>query len=95
MTVSGCCIGSTCPLTRILLGVGSIRTPEGGSPSETRLHRKFVATVVEESSLESGSHRVLLTSLEAIRNRLASGIYFVRVTTEHDGAETETVTILK
>jgi hypothetical protein len=56
---------------------------------------RFIATLTESRSLGPGTHRTPLVILESIRNRLASGIYFVRLTTEHDGEETKTVTILK
>jgi hypothetical protein len=56
---------------------------------------RYVATLFERRSLEPGPHRIPLTSLEGIRDRLASGVYLIRVTSEHDGSETKTVTILR
>lgn len=56
---------------------------------------RFLATLVEWTTLEAGSHRMPLTALGGLRDRLSSGVYFVRIATEHDGAETRTVTILK
>jgi PKD repeat protein len=56
---------------------------------------RLVATLFERPSLEPGSHRVPLQAIEGVRDRLASGVYFVRIATEHDGSETRRVTILR
>ncbi len=56
---------------------------------------RFIGTLLEARSLDAGSHRLPLTDLERLRDRIASGVYFIRVTTEHNGAETKMVTILK
>jgi hypothetical protein len=54
-----------------------------------------MATLAEERVLEAGEHRVVFEGSTGDGNRLPSGVYFVRVRTEHDGAETRPITILK
>lgn len=56
---------------------------------------RLVANLADETSMEPGYHRIPLFRGEGIGARLASGIYFVRLITEHDGAETRTVTLLR
>lgn len=56
---------------------------------------RLMATLLEETSALSGRHRVTFESLNRTGIRLASGIYFVRVSSEHDGDETLRVTILR
>jgi hypothetical protein len=59
------------------------------------IHGRLVATLVDEAALPTGDHRIPFAGYEALSRRLASGIYFVRLATEHDGSETRAVTILK
>jgi len=59
------------------------------------VHGRRVATLLDQSSFEAGDHRIQLAGLDLLGKSLPSGIYFVRLVTEHDGAEARTVTILK
>ena len=59
------------------------------------VHGRRVATLLDQSSFEAGDHRMPVAGLDALGKSLPSGIYFVRLVTEHDGAEARTVTILK
>jgi hypothetical protein len=54
-----------------------------------------IAAGLEVRSLNAGYHRIPLSSASAGGSRLASGVYFVRVATEHDGAETHAVMVLR
>jgi hypothetical protein len=56
---------------------------------------RFVATLLGTQLLSAGPHHVPLASIGQLRSRLASGVYFVTVTTERDGSVTRAVTILK
>jgi len=56
--------------------------------------RRIVAAL-EAHSLDAGYHRIPLSSGSTGGSRLASGVYFVRVETEHDGAETHAVMIVR
>lgn len=56
---------------------------------------RLVANLYEERYASPGLHRVPFTALDRAGTRLASGIYFVRLLTEHDGEETRRVTVLK
>ncbi len=57
------------------------------------VHGKTVDTFLDERSLDPGYHRIPLLSGRG--GRLASGVYFLRVATEHDGTETRAVTIVR
>ncbi len=59
------------------------------------LHGRLVANLWDEPSMEPGYHRIPLAAQRGLGARLASGIYFVRVITERDGAEMRRVTILR
>jgi len=59
------------------------------------VHGRRVATLLDQSSFEAGDHRIQLPGLDVLGESLPSGIYFVRLVTEHDGAEARTITILK
>jgi len=52
-------------------------------------------TSMDELSVGAGYHRMSLQSAWPSRARFASGVYFVRVATEHDGSETRAVTIVR
>jgi hypothetical protein len=54
-----------------------------------------VGTALDVPALGSGYHRVPLFTEARLGARLASGVYFVRVTTEHDGSETRTVMVVR
>lgn len=56
---------------------------------------RLVATFMDEPSMEPGYHRVPTGGFEVRANRLPSGIYFVRVATEHNGQQSRAVMILK
>jgi len=56
---------------------------------------KRIAGSFEARSLDAGYHRVLLSSASVGGSRLASGVYFVRVATEHDGVETHAVMVVR
>lgn len=56
---------------------------------------RLVVTLLDERSLPAGSHYVPLNGLDRARGRLPSGIYFLKVTTEHDGSETRTLAVLR
>lgn len=50
--------------------------------------------MLHESAASAGPHQIPIV-LGASGDRLASGIYFIRVETEHDGSATRRVTILR
>lgn len=56
---------------------------------------RLLGSLAEEAKLGPGFHRIPLAAYAGIGRRLASGVYFVRVTTEHDGAVTRAVMVLK
>jgi PKD repeat protein len=56
---------------------------------------RLVATLLNERSVPAGSHRMHLVGFHRLHGRLASGVYFLKVTTEHDGSETRAITILR
>jgi PKD repeat protein len=58
------------------------------------IHGRLVATFMDESFMGAGYHRIPLAGFED-GSRLPSGVYFVRVASEHDGAESRAVIILK
>lgn len=59
------------------------------------LHGRVAATLMNESALAPGRHEISFAALNRRGIRLASGVYFVRVTSEHDGEEIRRVTVLK
>jgi hypothetical protein len=56
---------------------------------------RLAATLFEESAVAAGRHQVIFAALDRSGIRLASGVYFVRVISEHDGEETRRVTMLR
>ena len=59
------------------------------------VHGRLVGTLVDAPSLGTGFHRIPLVGFDAIGVRLATGVFFVRLTTEYDGSETRAVMVLK
>ncbi len=55
---------------------------------------RLVSTFVDESSMGAGHHRIQTAGLGGAP-RLPSGVYFVRVASEHDGVQSRTVMMLK
>jgi len=56
---------------------------------------RLVATVLDNRSMPAGPHRIPLSSLRRLKGRLASGVYFLAIRTEHDGLETRAITIMR
>lgn len=56
---------------------------------------RLVATVFDNRLMPAGSHQMALGSLHRLHGRLASGVYFLSIRTEHDGSETRAVTIMR
>ena len=54
-----------------------------------------VATLVDDPAVSAGDHRVPFQGFEGLRARLASGVYFVKIATQHDGSVTQRVTLLR
>jgi hypothetical protein len=59
------------------------------------VHGRWVATPMDERLTGAGYHRISLLDDSRSVARLASGVYFVRVTTEHDGSGTRAVMVLR
>jgi hypothetical protein len=59
------------------------------------VHGRWIATFMDEPSATAGYHRISLLGGSPPGARLASGVYFVRVATQHDGSETRAVTVLR
>jgi hypothetical protein len=56
---------------------------------------RLIATLMDEPSTGTGYHRVSLAGGSPPGARLASGVYFVRVVTEHNGSETRAITTVR
>jgi PKD repeat protein len=56
---------------------------------------RFVATLMDQGSVQAGYHRIPLAGYEVVPVRLASGVYFVSVVTESDGSVRRAVVVLK
>jgi hypothetical protein len=56
---------------------------------------RLVARPFERSNLSAGPHQVPALGRAASDARLPSGVYFLRLRTEHDGAETRRVTLIR
>jgi hypothetical protein len=56
---------------------------------------RLVKTITDEASAVAGYHDYTIDGRSAAGSKLASGVYFVKVWSEHDGNEVQRVTILK
>ena len=54
-----------------------------------------VLTLVDRRSIPAGVHSYQLDRLGGLGGRLASGVYFLKVSTEHDGSVTRALTIMR
>jgi hypothetical protein len=59
------------------------------------LNGRLVRTYLDAGQSTAGYHDVTIDGRSASGNRLASGVYFVKIQTEHDGKDTKSLTILK
>jgi hypothetical protein len=56
---------------------------------------RLVKTITDETSLQAGYHDFTIDGRSATGSKLASGVYFVKVWSQFDGAEVKSITILK
>ena len=56
---------------------------------------RLVRTIADETSMEAGYHDFTIDGMSARGTKLASGVYFVKVWSQHDGSEVKSITILK
>ena len=56
---------------------------------------RLIRTIADEPTAVAGYHDFTIDGKTNAGSRLASGIYFVKIWTEHDGTETKSITILK
>jgi PKD domain len=54
-----------------------------------------LGVLLDERTVSAGMHDIPLKGYDTLSGRLASGVYFVKVGTQHDGVETRAVTILR
>jgi hypothetical protein len=59
------------------------------------LQGRLVRTIMDEGFAAAGYHDLRIDGRNANGNKLASGVYFVKIATQHDGTETTSITILK
>lgn len=59
------------------------------------LQGRLVRTLRQERMASAGYHDVAIDGLTETGKRLASGVYFVKIWTEHEGSITKSLTILK
>lgn len=56
---------------------------------------RLAGTLYDEAFVPAGRHQVGFAALDRLGTHLASGVYFVRISSEHDGEQTSRVTVLK
>ena len=56
---------------------------------------RLVRTYLDEPRAVAGYHDVTIDGRSATGSRLASGVYFVKIVSEHDGTETKSLVVLK
>jgi flagellar hook assembly protein FlgD len=56
---------------------------------------RLVKTVADEATSMAGYHDYTIDGKSANGTKLASGVYYVKVWTEHEGQEVQRITILK
>ena len=59
------------------------------------VHGRFVGTLLDDRSVSSGRNEIALVEHLGLIQRVASGVYFLRIDTQHDGTETHAVTVMR
>ena len=59
------------------------------------LNGRLVRTVAENSAASAGYHDLKIDGRDQSGNKLASGVYFLRIESEHEGIRRLALTILK
>jgi PKD repeat protein len=83
------------PLNPSAKATFSTRTPGAVAVRLFDLSGRLVRTYLDERDARPGSHDVTIDGRSATGSRLASGVYFLTISTEHDGSETKRLVVLK
>ena len=56
---------------------------------------RLVKTIADQTSLQAGYHDFTIDGRTSTGSKLASGVYFVKVSSQFDGSEVKSITIIK